>query len=185
MTDMAPPMVFLPPNYGEIATYFPHNETYDVTEFVQGGQFIDVLRVLEKQFNFTTRLYKRKDGHYGVPYKLANGTLVIPEGIVKDLAEGSADIIVTGLAVLQTRMLVIDYLPTITEEYAAIFVPLEDDVEGLDWTVYYVPFSKELWFTIFITALIMTIFLFFMERIKHQSVSISYSYTGLKSNFHF
>ena len=179
MTDIAPPMVFLPPNYGEIATYFPHNETYDVTEFVQGGQFIDVLRVLEKQFNFTTRLYKRKDGHWGVPYKLSNGTLVIPEGKVKDLVEGSVDLIVTGLAKLQTRLLVIDYLPILTEEYSAIFIPFDNGVEGLDWAVYHGLFSKELWFTIFITALVMTIFLYIMEWLKHKSVSKIYQRSSL------
>ena len=173
------PMVYMPSNFRETATYFPQNETYDVTELVNGGIFIDVLHTLEKQFNFTTKLYVRKDGRWGVPYKSSNGTLVIPKGKVKDLAEGSVDLIVSGLAKLQTRLLVIDYLPILTEEYAAIFIPLDDGVEVLDWTVYHGPFSKGLWFTIFITASVMTIFLYIMEWLKHKSVSKIYQRSSL------
>ena len=167
-------MVNMPSNFMETATYFPQNETYDVTELVNGGIYIDVLHTLEKQYNFTTKLYVRKDGLWGVPHKLLNGTLVIPEGMVKDLVEGSVDLIATSLAKLETRLLVIDYLPILTEEYAAIFIPLGDGVEGLDWTVYHGPFSIALWFTIFTTALVMTIFLYIMEWLKHKSVSKIY-----------
>ena len=145
-----------------------------MTELVNGGIYINVLRALEKKFNFTTKLYFRKDNLWGVPYKLSNGTLVIPEGTIKDLAEGIVDIIATDVAILPTRLLVIDYLPSITEEYVGIFIPLDDDVEGFDWTVYYVPFSSELWFTIFIAALVMAIFLYIMEWLENQSVSIFY-----------
>ena len=171
MTDFEPPMVYMLNNVTEKATYFPYNETFDVTDFVTGGISIDILHNLENAYNFSTKLYMRKDGKWGVPYILPNGTIVIPKGIVKDLVEGPADMLVSALAILPMRLLVIDYLPSVAEDFASIMIPIEDDEEGLDLTVYYVPFSRELWFTIIIAAFIMTVYFYITEWLKNKSVS--------------
>ena len=38
------------------------------------GVLIDVLHLLEKKYNFSTQLYKRKDGAWGLAELLQNGT---------------------------------------------------------------------------------------------------------------
>ena len=168
MTDFEPPMVYMLNNVTEKATYFPNNETFDVTDFVTGGISIDILHNLENAYNFSTKLYMRKDGKWGVPYILPNGTIVVPKGIVQDLVEGPAEMLVSALAILPMRLLVIDYLPSVAEDFASIMIPIEDDEEGLDLTVYYVPFSRELWFTIIIAAFIMTVYFYITEWLKNK-----------------
>ena len=64
-----------PKDFETKVKYFPNNETYDMTE-VASGVYIDVLHSVERILNFSTKLYKRKDGKWGVPKKLDNGTVV-------------------------------------------------------------------------------------------------------------
>ena len=165
------PVIIVQNNFVEKARYFPQNKTYDVTDFVTGGSYVNILHELERIYNFSTKIYTKNDNKWGIPYTLPNGKIALQEGIVKDLVEGPAEIIVNSLAILPTRSLVIDYLPGINEDYTSIFIPKSDDEEGLDLTVYYVPFSSELWFAIFAVAFIMGLFFYTMEWLKNESVS--------------
>ena len=90
------------------AIYFPNNDTYDVTDIVS-GYFIDILHSLEERFNFTTKLYKRKDNKWGYPKTLPNGTVVL-DGMLKNLAEGSADFAWAPFGVVPARIPYIDFM---------------------------------------------------------------------------
>ena len=84
------------------ATYIPSNDTYDVTHY-SNGPFYVILKHLENTFNFTTKLYKRKTGGWGMPTILNNGTVEISDGMVKDVMMGSADMIMATVSVLYNR----------------------------------------------------------------------------------
>ena len=103
------------------APFSPANQTYDVTNFVSGS-FFDVWKKLEEKLNFTTKMYKRKDGKWGVPTLLSNGSLVVPSGIVKDVMNSQAEIALASLSMLYNRYLAIDFLHPIYKNPRFIFV---------------------------------------------------------------
>ena len=94
------------------APYFLNNDTYDVT-YSTKGSFYEILKHMEKKLNFTTKLYKRKVAAWGIPKIYPNGSIQISDGMVKDVAFGSLDMIATGLVMLPERFFAIDYLQTI------------------------------------------------------------------------
>ena len=140
----------------ENAIYFPSNQTYDVTNSVQ-GPFYEVWKNLEKVFNFSTKLYKRKDEIWGVPIKLSNGTIEISEGMVKDVWSGKAHAIMSAPTIIYARYLAVDYLQPIVTKDGGIFVKKEDLHEGFDLSVYWHPFADWTWILILSSSVIVTL----------------------------
>ena len=79
----------------ENAIYDPLSDRYDVTNLVT-GVFYDILKNLEETLNFTTKLYKRKNGGWGLPQIYQNGSIELSPGMLSDLMHGSADLIVAS-----------------------------------------------------------------------------------------
>ena len=89
-----------PENVEAYATYFPNNETFDMTDTAY-GICPDILHSIENAYNFTTKLYLRKDRVWGLPKILPNGTEVI-NGMIQSIAENSADLIWASLYLNQS-----------------------------------------------------------------------------------
>ena len=75
MVEYEPPMIDHPLDFASKVTYFSNNQTYLMTNICK-GVFIDVLNLLQERYNFSTELYKRKDGAWGVSEQLPNGTYI-------------------------------------------------------------------------------------------------------------
>ena len=151
----------LPNDFKSKAIFFPNNQTYDVTDIIEGSS-IDLLHSLEKLFNFSTRLYKRKDGKWGLSEKLENGTF-IPTGMLENLNDGSADFGWASFSMAEGRLRHVDYLPIITNYYASVFIPKKSETPDIDWQLYFRSFSRELWGTLLSTAFIFAVFIYIME----------------------
>lgn len=149
------------------APYFPSNETYDVTGLVQGS-FFDVWRTLQNNLNFTTRIYSRMDNKFGVPIQHPNGSISVPDGIIKDGMDGSADILLTDLAILYNRYLVIDYLVPLHGIATGIYVSKDSIQESFDFEVFQKPFDKWTWTTLTLSSLIVAISIFLASKILNQ-----------------
>ena len=102
MTDYEAPAIDFPEDLDSVTKFFPNNDTYEMSYDIISGIYIELLYSIEKSLNFSTKLYKRKDGRWGTPKILHNGTVVI-EGMVKSLYEGSVDIIWTSLYMTLAR----------------------------------------------------------------------------------
>ena len=76
LTEIEEPAIHFPHDFVSNATYFPNNDTYDMTNIVD-GIYIDMLNSMEKVLNFSTKLYKRKDGQWTPPKTLPNGTIIL------------------------------------------------------------------------------------------------------------
>ena len=76
LTEIEEPAIHFPHDFVSNATYFPNNDTYDMTNIVD-GIYIDMLNSMEKVLNFSTKLYKRKDGQWTPPKNLSDGTIVL------------------------------------------------------------------------------------------------------------
>ena len=144
------------------ATYFPYNQTFDVTNSIQGS-FFDIWKNLETTFNFTTKIYIRKERKgWGVPSQLPNGTILISDGIVKDVWSGKAHVLLSAATILRARYLVIDYLQPIMTRDGGIFVKKEDLQEDFDLSVYWHPFGDWTWILILSSSVIVTLSILFL-----------------------
>ena len=155
------------------APYFPSNETYDVTGLVQGS-FFDIWKTLENNLNFTTKIYSRMDDKWGVPIQHPNGSISVPDGIIKDGMDGSADILLSALSIIYTRYLVIDYLVPLYSLPSGIFVSKDSIQDSLDFVVFYKPFDKWTWITLISSSLTITISIFFTSKVLIQG-NLDYS----------
>ena len=91
------------------APYFPENETYLLNGFTY-GIYHDVLNVLQNHLNFSTQLFKRKDGAWGMVYPQDDGTFKTV-GFVGDLFLKKASFAIASLIILEDRAQFVDYLP--------------------------------------------------------------------------
>ena len=74
------------------ATFDEKSQTYDVTKSVT-GLYHEMFLEMQKMLNFTSTLYKRKDGEWGPTTVFKNGT-ILTGGIVESLTSGFAEMIV-------------------------------------------------------------------------------------------
>ena len=91
------------------APYFPENETYLLNGFTY-GIYHDVLNVLQDHLNFSTQLFKRKDGAWGMVYPQDDGTFRTV-GFIGDLFLKKADFAIASVITFNGRAQFVDYLP--------------------------------------------------------------------------
>ena len=162
-----------PENYLDFIEFIPDKDVYDVTNLVGnpeysgvlGGFFEEmVLKLMEIRFNFTSKLLLRRDRKIGTPHISSNGSAVIAEeGIFKDLIEGSIEFACGSFIMLPVRLMFVDFLPPMQSVHDAIFIPIEDSSEEIDWNSFLEPFSIEIWIAIVIKCFIFTIFVSIIE----------------------
>ena len=149
------------------AQYFLSNETYDVTNLVKGSIF-DIWKTLETNLNFTTKIYSRKDDKVGVPIQHQNGSISVPDGTIKDVMDGSGDVVLTCLTFLYSRNLVIDYMVPIESSSNGIFVNKDSIQESLDFEVFKKPFDKWTWTMLISSSSIVAIIIVLTSKVLNQ-----------------
>ena len=110
-TGPAGDFIKLNSKYTSEASYFPNNDTYDITQHV-GGIIIDLFSIFQSELNFTTNYYIRKDSKFGAVIQYSNGTFG-GVGMIPDLFHGKAEIINAPLFMSLSRFPYLDYLPAI------------------------------------------------------------------------
>ena len=173
MVEYEPPYIDFPNNLLKKSIYFSENDTYDLTN-IASGVYIDVLSHLQNLLNFSTKLYKRKDGVWGMPKTLKNGTIIL-NGLLQSIVNGQADILSTSFSEIPDRIPFVDYLPPLSQSYAALYIS-NFDYEIVDWTVYLVPFSIRLWLVICSSAIsfMIIIKLIEMQHLMSESKLVSH-----------
>ena len=151
--------------------YFPSNGTYDVTGLVKGS-FFDIWMILQKNLNFTTKIYSKMNNKWGVPTQHPNGSIILQDGIIKDAVDGTADILLAPLSIMYNRYLVIDYLVPLHSGLTGIFVNKESIHENFDFRVFYEPFDKWTWTILISTSVIVTISIVLTSKfLNHQKLT--------------
>ena len=171
MTEYEPPMIYFPRDFDKKVAYFPNNKTYDIT-YIVNGYFMDALHSLEKKYNFTMKLYKRKDAGWGMPQTLSNGSIVAT-GMLQNINDGSAEFIWAPMAIKLERTLIVDFLPIMDRATAAIYIPATGNFTDIDWTIFTAPFTKQLWQGLFISSALIAICFYFMECILSSDRPVS------------
>ncbi len=152
MTDSWVALLLLEPGFEDKATFFEANQTYDVTTYASGLYF-DIFNILSKKLNFTFNLYKRQDGYWGT----VQGN--VSSGMLKNLLDGDADVIVQGFGFNEVRMHYIQYTPFITRDHYSIFIRRQHR-EGIDWKMFIDLFHWSLWSMMAIFGLLMGVWLY-------------------------
>ena len=93
------------------APYFPENQTHLLNGFTY-GMYQEVLELLEDQLNFTSQIFKRKDGQWGMVYPQEDGTYKT-SGFIGDLFLKKADFAIGNVIILEVRAQFVDYLPAV------------------------------------------------------------------------
>ena len=163
-----------PADFSNQVTFFSNNDTYDVTNLVNISEkihgFFMVLKWMETKFNFTAKVFLRKDMKFGSPKVLSNGSIVLGEGAVRDLFEGSIDFLCTPAMMSPERTEFGTFLPPIFITNDAIVIPKVDSVEYLDWDVFLNPFSKKMWMALFLKCIVFSIFAFIIEWLHNYNM---------------
>ena len=73
MVELLGSDIIADPAYVDKAPYFPNNQTFLVNGYIY-GKFHDILETLQRELNFTSDLYKRKEMAWGYIYPQPNGT---------------------------------------------------------------------------------------------------------------
>ena len=171
MVENLYPYADIAENWTTIASYFPNNQTYDVTDLATGS-YIDVLHTLEKYLNFSTRLYIRKDRKWGFPISLSNGSEIVT-GMFESLVQDSAKFIWASLYTGPERQRYIDYLPILSVDHLSFYISNHETYETINWKLYLSQFSVELWLTILFTSVMITVITVFIHWVHTKNILVT------------
>ena len=108
------------------------------------------------------------DKKWGVPIQHPNGSISVPDGIIKDGMDGLADILLTRLVMMPERYLAIDYLFPLKSHSNGIFVNKDSMKESLDFEVFQKPYDKWTWTILISSSLAVTISIVFTFNVLNQ-----------------
>jgi hypothetical protein len=95
----------------------------------------------------------------------STGTL-LSTGMLDDIMSGNADMIATSLYIGIQRSLVVDYLPQISSDYAALIILNAENFDELEFDTYFHPLSNQIWVVIVIIAFCVSIPLYLFKFIN-------------------
>ncbi|XP_066955752.1 glutamate receptor ionotropic, kainate 2-like [Macrobrachium rosenbergii] len=127
-----------------------HFKTFDSAQnkHILSGFYGEVWETLKDRLNFTYTIRSPEDGEYG---RLRNGSWT---GLISDVLNKRADVIVAFLSQTYERAQVIDYSSVLLKFSYRIFA--RPSTSGLlSWTSYTQPFTSELWASIVAVLLLL------------------------------
>ena len=160
-------------SYQEKASFFPNNQTYQVTGFTY-GLFDEVMKILQDRLNFTTELYKKKKAGWGYIYPQPNGSYK-GTGIIGDIFFKRADIALAPLYVTIDRSLYVDYLPPLQPYNTELYIPISN-TESIDFGTYLAPFTSCLWIIITLMGGVFTIMKFSFLKVHGSAKKFGFDH---------
>ena len=103
------------------------------------GIYYDVLQELESQLNFTTDLFKRKDGGWGNVYPQNDGSYKAP-GMIGDIFFKRVDIVLAPVIINFKRGMYVDYAIPLTKEQVGLYITSKNSQGDFDFHLLLSPF---------------------------------------------
>ncbi len=156
LTDRSPPWANFDQDYAKTTKFFENNQTFDVTNIVT-GLYVDLIKEMSEELNFTYSIYKRNDGVWG---SIVDGK---PTGMLLNLKNESIDLIVADFGMSLYRLPYTRYLPIVTPVHLSVVIKnnLPEEVGFLTYTK---PYRKRLWFAICICSIVLAIWLHMFNK---------------------
>ncbi len=172
VVGLEPPFSVLDGDYKKI--FFPNNDTYDVTDYVTKSKGVanEVFAEMVQHFNLTFSAFMRKTLVWGKRTVLDNGT-ELWSGLVGDLVNNDAEIVVAPLGMWADRSHLIHFLPPLHAPSPAIFIAT-NPAEAVSWTLMLSPWHPDVWITLTVFASVIAIILTSLEQ-KGSKASITAS----------
>ena len=170
MTEIQASNVMLDPLRSNLSIYHENNHTYEITGSV-AGMYISILKEFEKSLNFTARLFKRKDGVWGIS-EIENQK-ILGNGMIGNLIRNEAEMIVASIDVIEQRFIGVDFLQPISGALAGIYIKADDIEEKFDFMSYVSPLRTISWITLMILSGLMSLFMFLLiKTLNKEAFSI-------------
>ncbi len=155
LTNLAKPYSTLDPEYLTKARFFESNQTFDVSDFVSGLYF-DILAEMSEDLNFTFAVYKRSDPVWGTVNSVGK-----PTGMLSQLADGSADMVMSAYGMNNIRLPYCDHLPILSPFVPAIVIK-KNFHEKYNMNTFIEPWSPDIWKIMLLFDILFAIWLFIM-----------------------
>ena len=168
-------------SYLKNAPYFSNNDSYEITKYTYGS-YKDILLMLQEQLNFTTVLYKRREEVFGRIYPQSNGSYK-GTGLIGDIFFKKADIAVTTLWYGIDRARYVNFLPPIQPYWSAVYIPLTDNEDGIDFGTYFFPFRSHLWMAVLLAGTIFALMKLFFLRIISSNNMKTFGFDHIWTSF--
>ncbi len=178
VVGITPPQVSVVPQFYPVAKWYKDKNGALVAsvpkKFVY-GIYADMLAVLEKDLNFTTRYTWRRDNKSGIPI-VKNGTFVKWGGMIGDTLSGDYDMIVRAMPTTLERVHIVDHLQAMGSVTLAVFVSRSAGSEQRALLTYLMPFRPELWLLLLMNCLLIVVFLKFIHWLLLElPISVAFS----------
>ena len=131
-------------------------ESYEVTGLVS-GLFRDVMKILEHEHNFTTRLFKRFDGQWGNIDQSGNWN-----GMLRMLLKNQADIAGSSLLITLQRSTIAYFLTPVGSQTISLVIQAPN-LEATSWITYVIPMTAEAWITLIWAGFGMALIIFVLK----------------------
>ena len=137
-----------------------------------GGASNEILQTLEAELNFTTSIFKRKDGYWG-SVQTAENVTHFGRGMIGDLFHGKVDILAVQLVVNVERSKHFDFLTPMASDFGSIFIAKDAIREEIDYGLTFAgPFKRDMWIAVLTSFLIILISQLFIMY-KHHCLKLS------------
>ncbi len=123
------------------------------------GAFADIMRLLEKDLNFTVNMFMKKKNDLGF-HKKVNGTFVGWTGHIGDLLAGEVQILALPSVYSKDKFGVLSVMHMMDTLTVGLLVSATAGIENLKWFTYLLPFKKYLW----LVLLLMSVIVLFTAR---------------------
>ena len=171
------------PSFLDNAPYFSSNKTFLVSNYISGF-CSDILKELEKNLNFTTRVYKRRKTNWGQISKTKNGT-VNASGVFADIYNGEIDLVLSPYLITLDRVEHVGYIKAVTDTYFGIFIPKSNTKMKNNWKILIDPFQLDLWIIIICSTLFLTTIDLILTNMKKKRLLfnvVEHVWTNFKAN---
>ncbi len=166
MTDQQPPFLYIQGRRNGLSSTSTkegwirrHGQDFmDLSRARLSGPLYEILQVLEKRLNFTSRLWWQESPSFGRPD--SNGSWT---GMIGNLLRGEADFVAASVTVTAKRHEVVDFLHPLGSETIAAYLPAARSFERREWLSFLYPLRREVWLGLLVNCIVVLMILKLLE----------------------
>eukprot|EP00111_Clytia_hemisphaerica_P019907 TCONS_00058710-protein len=126
------------------------------------GFCMDLLVKLAEKVNFTYDLHLVEDGNFGSLQRVNGSNIKRWNGLIGEVIEGKADLIVTSLTINNERAQYIEFSKPF--KYQGITILVKKNTNKSDLSSFLRPFKPELWLLVLLSVHVVAVILYLLDR---------------------
>ena len=147
------------------ANYLPDKKVYEVQPHTHfEGVSLDLMEIFQTKLNFTNTYFKPMVEAWGVPIFHDNGSIELAPGVIRELMENRADLVVPFIAFLADREQVISFSTPLGDSHFGIVVSNSAVQHDFDFMVYLRPFHGWAWLGVELSMFLACILMYLLWK---------------------